>query len=460
MAKKHAGKVIQMLSPENYIRTKARMLPIYECLVNAEWQVGGIATIIIARCHINGNITACFYMVDLFCLGVKDTYYRFNISKDEYQDAVSLSSEMAPIPISYALAHNIIYSAIEFAEEYGFKPHKNFTSTTRFMLEEDSEAIELIEIECGKDGKPLYVSSEDDSEQKINSIIRQLEKTAGIGNFEYISDDDIEKFDQDEEGEAVIKEDEYRAYPYERKKQLFLDLESRIEKLDTDDLLKLFKVSNSIMSDIADSELYKKYYSEYSQDLNFEIDGDIMSDELLGIEPGSMMISEESRNLFNLIYFGIETESSSVSKLLKGFQKLYPDIPAAYFLELHMLYHKKSSKYSTILDKYFARFPDYPLIRLLKLRQLVNTKIDATPFFNSEYSCKTLFHSRNQLHPIEITHYILFMLAVQADHDDVTRILAFEQACEELNFAEEDFPALTVMFEFTKTRVVYNHLIR
>jgi hypothetical protein len=33
MANKIKGKVIQMLSPENYIRKKARSLPIYECWI-------------------------------------------------------------------------------------------------------------------------------------------------------------------------------------------------------------------------------------------------------------------------------------------------------------------------------------------------------------------------------------------------------------------------------------------
>jgi hypothetical protein len=32
MAKKEKGKVIQMFSPEKYIRQKARILPIPECL--------------------------------------------------------------------------------------------------------------------------------------------------------------------------------------------------------------------------------------------------------------------------------------------------------------------------------------------------------------------------------------------------------------------------------------------
>jgi hypothetical protein len=38
MASKNKGKVIQMLSPENYIKTKARSLPIYECIINADWE--------------------------------------------------------------------------------------------------------------------------------------------------------------------------------------------------------------------------------------------------------------------------------------------------------------------------------------------------------------------------------------------------------------------------------------
>ena len=77
MAKNTGGKVIQMLSPENYIRKKARSLPIHECTINSHWEESGLANISIARRHTNGNITSCFYLIDLLCLGVKDTHYIF-----------------------------------------------------------------------------------------------------------------------------------------------------------------------------------------------------------------------------------------------------------------------------------------------------------------------------------------------------------------------------------------------
>ncbi len=188
MAKSNKSKPIQLLSPENYIRQKARNLPIYECKVNASWEEERMAEVLIARSHANGNITLCFYLVDLGCLGVKDSFFNFNITLDQYAELLDKFEGELPLEdISYTLAHNIIYAGVQYAEEFGFKPHKDYTSVTRFMLEDDTDDIELIEIEMGgKDGQPLYVNSGFDSEARVKQIIAQLEKTAGVGNFNYV----------------------------------------------------------------------------------------------------------------------------------------------------------------------------------------------------------------------------------------------------------------------------------
>ena len=130
MAKSNKGKVIQMLSPVNYIRQKARALPVYECVVNANWQESKIANLVVARQHTNGNITAGIYLIDLACLGVKDTLWFFNIPVPEYRENLDRFMDMGRgvEKIDYLLAHNIVYASIEFAEVYEFKPHKDFTS--------------------------------------------------------------------------------------------------------------------------------------------------------------------------------------------------------------------------------------------------------------------------------------------------------------------------------------------
>ena len=187
MSKKKSTNKQAVLSPENYIRQKSRNLPIGECYINQDWEKNQMCRIIITRKHVTGNVTACVYLVDLACLGVKNTMFRFNISRDDLTSFLDKAGGDTLIDISYELAHNIIYAALEYAENYGFQPHKEYTSITRHFLEEDNDDIPLIDVECGgKDGKPLYTNTGFDSPAREREILAQLERTAGDGNYHYI----------------------------------------------------------------------------------------------------------------------------------------------------------------------------------------------------------------------------------------------------------------------------------
>lgn len=208
MAKKKTGKIIQMLSPENYIRQRGRSLPIHECLITENWNEDKKASVIISRKHSNGNYTMGFYLVDLGCLGIKDALFKFNINEIEYQEFLEQMNNQTELEqISYTLAHNIIFAALEYADELGFKPVKDFTQTMQYFLEEDNDEVELIEIECGYNGKPMYVRGPYDSEAEAKRIMLHLEKTVGPGNFLFVDDASDLTFDQEEEHEfmEVIK---------------------------------------------------------------------------------------------------------------------------------------------------------------------------------------------------------------------------------------------------------------
>ena len=207
MSKKSKVQQPQQLSPANYIRQKARSLPIHECRVNSNWKEYGMATVMVTRKHNNGNLTSAIYLIDTLCLGIKDTTYQFNLKPEEYDSYVDhfLNKDDCE-EITYALAHNIIYAALAYAEEFEFKPHRDFNSITQFMLEEDTDDIELIDIECGKEGKPCYVIGSHDSDQKVDRIIDQLERTAGVDNF-YIIDATGEYDDEEDDDEALEYEE-------------------------------------------------------------------------------------------------------------------------------------------------------------------------------------------------------------------------------------------------------------
>lgn len=148
----------KQLSPETYIRTRARNLPIYKCYINENWKEAGLASILIVRKHSNGNFTFGVYLVDIFALGTKDSFYRFNINEVVLDELKERMWQEQVIETDYVLVHNIIYGANAFAEENGFKVCNGF-NLTQFILEEDTEDIELIEIEFGKDGKPLLIQN-------------------------------------------------------------------------------------------------------------------------------------------------------------------------------------------------------------------------------------------------------------------------------------------------------------
>lgn len=172
--------------PENYIRKRSRNIPVEKCIINKDWRKYGRANIIVTRRHPNGNVSFCGYLVDKCCLGVKDTLFVYNMPQNEFDDYLAECHYMYTLEeVSYDLVHNIIFAAAEYAEDYGFKPHKNFTSITKHFLEEDDENVPFIDIRCGgAKGRPLYFNDGDETPAQAEKIIQQLKKTAGEGNFD------------------------------------------------------------------------------------------------------------------------------------------------------------------------------------------------------------------------------------------------------------------------------------
>lgn len=141
---------------EQYIRTRARKLPIDACYINESWKESGLASVIIVRKHSNNNYTFGVYLVDIFALGTKDTFYNFNVPESKLSEMLDRMQDDKFIKVEYALVHNIIYGGNEFAEDNGYKISKDF-KLTQFILEEDSEDIEFIDIEFGKEGEPFLI---------------------------------------------------------------------------------------------------------------------------------------------------------------------------------------------------------------------------------------------------------------------------------------------------------------
>lgn len=191
------------LSPAKYIQLKGRSLPIASCHINSDWQEAGMANIIVVRKHQSGNFTIGHYLVDTFCLGVKDTIYQFSITVEELE---RLTDQMPfCTAISYNEVHNIIYGALDFAqEEAGIAPHSYF-ELTQYLLEEDTDEIPLIEYEFGKDGKPFLAVQ---TRLEASKYLSKLQQRYGKDFAYLIREDEEEKYDEYEDWEKKEEEEE------------------------------------------------------------------------------------------------------------------------------------------------------------------------------------------------------------------------------------------------------------
>lgn len=179
------GQEFTPLSPKAIIRN-ARTFPILECLISDNWQKDDLrlVQILLARQQPDGDICFGVYLVDKYCLGLKNTFANAGFSHTRYQNEVrsKIFREQKPVECPIELAHQMIYASIEYAEQFGFEPEKDF-ALSQYLLAPRGELEEPYQLTFGRNGKPFFIAGPHDNAARI---LKQLEKTAGSGNFDYL----------------------------------------------------------------------------------------------------------------------------------------------------------------------------------------------------------------------------------------------------------------------------------
>jgi hypothetical protein len=481
--KKSSAKQKQVLSPENYIRKKARNLPIDKCYINSRWKQEGMAQIIVARKHSNGNYTHGFYLVDLLCLGVRDTFYYYNSSDDELKSLINeMSFGVKMIEVDYTLVHNIIYAAIEYADALGFKPHKVFNTTSRFILEEDTEDVELIDVECGLKGKPTFVRPHSFADAQANSIINQLNKSVGAGNFDVIipgTYNDDEKYDDlEDEGWTDVWDDDadeewnddddddendepnprfqhflkYETMTPLARKALFLNLTKKdIKTLEAEELKELYIVTESIyLNDVAVDEQVDYYYDQWSEEVEMEILTDEYTPEILGVDP--LKFSGSELNELSQDINKLKAKKKLLKKDVGSLLKKWGKVPLLRYYELLVTSEKEHEQQLLSL---LSSSPNYPLFRLELLEGLMNSNVEVqTPLFGD------VFENRSAVLDVEMRMFLqLKIIAMAIDKDDADlfdKLEAQSLVVEELDLPDEDLEMVNGLLLMVKITVLSN----
>lgn len=173
------------------------------CWVNAGWSVGlsvdesrgwadevpdkgvaGMVSVVVAWRHGWDKVAVCGYLVDVYCLGVKDVLGPHVM--DEFTLRRFLAEHYAGYPGGWReapleLVRHLVFGAIDYAQGLGFEPLPEAVALAERLGPWTGPSA----ITFGREGKPFYVEGPRDNSPWV---IRTLEQAVGAGNFDYLLD--------------------------------------------------------------------------------------------------------------------------------------------------------------------------------------------------------------------------------------------------------------------------------
>lgn len=134
---------------------------------------GGLATVMVVRPDQRSRSLVCVYLVDTFCLGVKnvigpETVSNNRLPKLRYTVFAGYDEPAVHAPLE--LAQHLVFGAVEFAREFGFEPHPDFAAAADHLGAWSGRCP----IQFGYKGSPFYIQGPHDD---VESIARTLAGT-------------------------------------------------------------------------------------------------------------------------------------------------------------------------------------------------------------------------------------------------------------------------------------------
>ncbi|MCK5781752.1 MAG: hypothetical protein KAH10_04145 [Flavobacteriales bacterium] len=440
------------LSPEKYIRTKARDLELKSCYISDNWKSSGYVTIIVSRQHKNSNVTHAIYQVDLLAQGIINTFFEFNLEGSKYEGVINYYiKEQNLKTCSYDLVHSIIYGAEDFSLQFKMKAHKDF-ALTKFILEpKDFVLKENIEISFGENEKPLVIISALDNKAEL---IKQLKRDIGSENFKVINIEDLES---DDHSHSHTEEEHHHHDEKSFDLPDFIDPMNVLDKENIDNWTESdweafengeLEVSAKTTLQIIDF-MYDSHFS------NDEIN-DLIKLENLGlnnlnisknpISENNFFATEEDEKRIRMIFLELlEKPEASHLKLLEEELNRTPNNPHLYSYianaNIKLGNINKAEEWSELAYK---NFPNYLFGKISYAQTLLQKgKSEEVPLlFNNIFDLENLLPERKEFHILEVVNFYAIMTLYFTTLGDVASANVYWRLLKELDEREEELVLL------------------
>lgn len=154
-------------------------------IVTLDTGADGLVGVVVARRHRPHRVSVCGYLVDTYCLGVKNALGPRVIGERDlltFRDGFfgAFGDTQAPAEAPLDLARHLVWGAIDYARQLGFEPHSDFGPAADPL----GSWQETSAITFGRNGVPFYVQGPYDNPTKI---LRTLNKSVGKDNYHFIA---------------------------------------------------------------------------------------------------------------------------------------------------------------------------------------------------------------------------------------------------------------------------------
>ncbi len=190
---------------------RGRTAPLHSCLMQNGMFEFGFGMVVLTRKSGAGRFGLAAFLVDVFCLGVKDAFFR---ETDEAEIDLLLETFEATAPLEAvdpSYARKLLHEAVAYARSLGLEPHADYAAVEPFFGDVAADSGD-VQFQFGYQGKPLYLPGPTELPTQIRRRLDRLRRQLGadgfvLGGTEDASDalealedeDDVLDVEQDEE---------------------------------------------------------------------------------------------------------------------------------------------------------------------------------------------------------------------------------------------------------------------
>ena len=166
---------------------KAVDAPILHCCTTDDLSRHGIASVLVSRELNSGNVAFVVFLVDMYCLGVKDVIFQIT-PRSRYDQLLReklFPEERRLSALEPAAARKLVEGAVAYARQWGLPPHRDYTRAARIFGNIDASSCSR-EFIYGKNGKPCFIAGPHDNISRCHQIMGMLKDCCGTDGFSYV----------------------------------------------------------------------------------------------------------------------------------------------------------------------------------------------------------------------------------------------------------------------------------